>query len=1019
MSSIDRIKTFVYSYARGQQRFEIAALALFTLGMILLCITVSLLLFKSPIYGLLGFIPLLFYRKRPLLDRAQQLEQHLGLHGELVNSIQLSGIPPDSKERYSRELIDAYIACAAEVCAARDPYHAITTQPLHRAARILSICLILCLLYPAIAPARFWYAVFQRIEYHVMPTADSYTRGEHTLLGVRFFGVHLPSTVTLTFNEQDSCTRMIIQVKDTMASLSRSVESSFSYRFSFFKQTTPEYTVNVIDPLSIRSLTFDLRYPPYTRLPDETKVSRQILAPQGTQVTLRGSASADLDAAYLYASDTTDIACSGRHFTGSFTVHSSEIMTLHLQGRSTLDEVITIYAIPDMPPLVDIFYPGHDVMVPQNMELAIGIQCSDDYGMNRMQFIHTFKETVSIPLPIRRSALEDTLTYTWDLTALHILPGDEITYYVEVMDNAGQNTRSALYKVYFPTMEEIYEEVSRTEENITEDLKAAHSQHAKEIESLTRLHETLMKERELSWTDQEKLKELLTREEQLFEKIDEWQKELMRTIEQLEQGIVLDQQSIERLQEISRILEEIAPDELKRTLAQYQKMAEDPRRLQTMVEQLQQHKKELAKALERTLELLHRFQQELALQELAEMAEDLARQAGELDSLDQEGQSGNMEARTDEYSADMERFAQMLDDLAQSKGLEQELTKALTQYAQQTRSMLSEVPAKPGTHQQDLEQMSAELEQWYEQLTRGRAAHLREKLLGMLNELIEISKAEERLTEHGGPIDIEQQHQILKATQVAAESLYAQQSRSMYITSRMAKNMAKALVNMEQAIQADPKLHRQHADESMRLINLVALEMFDNLEQAAQGDGSSTGLDKFLQQLANISQGQMMLNQSLFNLFPVPQTGLSPQQQAQLSKLAAKQQALREALEGLQQKYGGTEYQSLMDRIAQDMQEAEDALYRHKLDRELIERQQKILTRLLDAQKSIRTEDYGKKRTSTPGTDVVMPDRPGPLSDELGRDELRLMLQRALRNPLPEDYELYIREYFKRLIEER
>ncbi|MBN2620883.1 hypothetical protein JXB22_07305 [candidate division WOR-3 bacterium] len=1019
MSSIDRIKNFVYCYARRQQRIEIAAVALFTLGMVLLCVSVSLVLLKSPVYGLLGVIPLLFYRRQPLIDRARHLEQHLGLRGEVVNSIQLSGIRSDSKERYSQELINAYIDRADEVCATRDPSQAVHTRSLHRALRILSICLILGLLYPVLAPARFWYALFQRIEYRVMPAAGPYMRGEKTSLGIQFFGVYVPSTVTVTFHDQDSTTRTTIRVKDDTASLSRSAGSPFSYRFSFFRQTTPEYTVNVIDPLSIRSLVFELHYPPYTGLVDEAKTGRHILAPQGTNVTLRGIASDDLSAAFLYASDTQDLDRSGRQFTGSFPVRTNETMTLHLCSQSILDETIMIYAIPDMPPLVDVFYPGHDVMIPQSMELMIGIQCSDDYGLNHMRFIYAFQETISIPLPVRRDALEDTLTYAWDLTTLHILPGDEITYYVEVVDNAGKGSRSALYRVYFPTMEEIYKEVGRTEENITEDIKAAHSQHAQEIESLNRLHETLKKERQLSWPDQQQLKELLAHEEQLLEKIDEWQEELTRTIEQLEQGIVLDQQAIERLQEISRILEEIAPDELKQALTQYEKMAEDPQRMQAMVEQLQEHKEELAKALERTLELLNRYQQELALQELAEMAEELAQRAGELDSLTREGLNQDMEARTDELKKDMERFAQMLDELAQSRGLEQELSEALKQYAQQTRSMLSEMSAPPGAHQQSLQQMSASLQQWYEKLTAGRAAQIREKLLGMLDELIEISKAEERLSERGGPIDIEQQHQILNATRVAAESLYAQRSTSMYITSRMAKNMARALVNMEQAIHAEPALHQQYAGESMRLINLVALEILENLEQATQGDGSSTGLDQFLQQLANISQGQMMLNQSLFNLFPIPHTGLSPQQQTQLSKLAEKQQALREALEGLQQKYGGTEYQPLMDQIAQDMQEAEDALFQHKLDRELIERQQKILTRLLDAQKSIRTEDYGKKRTSTPGADVTIPDRPRPLSGDLGKDELRLMLQRALRNPLPEEYEIYIREYFKRLIEER
>jgi hypothetical protein len=234
----------------------------------------------------------------------------------------------------------------------------------------------------------------------------------------------------------------------------------------------------------------------------------------------------------------------------------------------------------------------------------------------------------------------------------------------------------------------------------------------------------------------------------------------------------------------------------------------------------------------------------------------------------------------------------------------------------------------------------------------------------------------------------------------------------------MAKNMAKALVNMEQTVRAEPRLHDQYLSESMRLINLEALEMLENMENVTPGEGSATGLDKFLQQMANISQGQTMLNQSMFNLFPIPQTGLTPQQQAQISELAAKQQALRRALEGLQQEYGGTVYQQSMDRIVEDMKETEEALYQYRLDRELIERQQKILTRLLDAQKSIRAEDYGKQRKSTPGSDPVTKEPPPPLAGDLGKDELRLMLQRALRNPLPEDYELYIREYFKHLIEE-
>lgn len=1019
MSQINNIISFVQRYARQQQRINTLALLVFTLSTILICTMVSLLLLKSPLYGVLGLVPLLFLRRTSLIEHARALEQQHGLNGELVNSIQLASLIPDSREHYSQDLIQAYIDRAVRICDARIPGFTIDRLSLHKALRILSIVLIFSLLYPAIAPARFWFALHRRIEYQVQPIAHTCIRGENVQISLQLFGVYLPQNVQFVQSTFDDHTSTRIPVTENYAHMSVTADQDFSYAFRFYNHTTPHQTVTVIDPLSIQTLAFDLQYPEYTKLPDETKTGRQIIAPQGTHVTVRGTVSDSISAAYIIGKDTVTLESSGNRFSGIFTIQSSETAILHVQGHMALDEEIVIYAIPDISPHIAIFYPGYNVMIPQTMELTVGIQCSDDYGLHRVRFVHAFKETISTNLAVQRNALEDTLLFTWDLSTLHILPGDEVVYYAEVTDNAGHTNRSRAYTVYFPTMEEIYENITETEEYLTEDLKEAQTEHNEDIKALARIQETLMKERTLSWADQEKLKDVLAKEEELLEKINDWQSELEKTIEQLEQGMVLDQQSIERLQEISRIMQEIAPDELKQALEQFQRVAEqDPQKLQEQIDRLKQHKEELAKALERTLEILRRFQQELALQELAKMAEDLAQQAQTIDSLSQSMRLTEQEPTVEDFTSDLETFADKLEELAQSEGLEQELAEALKELSKQIRSMMPQIPFNADQHAQSLKNMSAELQQWYERITQGRTALLRKKLIEILNQLIEISKSQEEFAVSGQPMNIEQQHQILTATRAIAESLYAQESKSMYITKHLTKNMAKTLATMERSIHAEPQLQGQFANESMRLVNLVALELLNNLEQMSQGQGSSTGLDKFLEQLANISQGQMMLNQSMFNLFPLPQPGLSPEQQAQLSELAAKQQALREALQGLQQEYSGIEYGSMLDKIAEDMQETEQALYQHKIDRQLIERQQKLLTRLLDAQKSIRSSDYGKKRKSTPGSDVVKREYPGPLPSDLGKDELQLLLQRALREPLPEEYELYIRAYFKRLVEE-
>jgi hypothetical protein len=163
----------------------------------------------------------------------------------------------------------------------------------------------------------------------------------------------------------------------------------------------------------------------------------------------------------------------------------------------------------------------------------------------------------------------------------------------------------------------------------------------------------------------------------------------------------------------------------------------------------------------------------------------------------------------------------------------------------------------------------------------------------------------------------------------------------------------------------------------------------------------------------------MSLNQSLSGILPLPVGGLSPAQKAQLQRLAGKQRALREALESLRADNGGRQYQDLLNAMIQEMQDIEQSLYQYKVDRTLIERQHMILSRLLDTQRSMRREDFDERRKSKPGGDIMVEERPQPLPGNLGKDELRELLRNALQESYPPEYEAYIRDYFRRLLEEQ
>ncbi|KPK70924.1 hypothetical protein AMJ87_08155 [candidate division WOR_3 bacterium SM23_60] len=1009
MNSIGTITKKLERFASKQYTIELTALAVFTLATVLIATVTALLVLRSPLYGLVGLIPVLLFRPVSLIERARTLEEKLSLRGELINSIQLAHIPEKNKENYSRELIESYIDKAAAHLKTIDFSKYVNYKPLHNALFIILVSIGLSLLYPALWPTRFWYALHHTIYHTVEPHPEYHLAGTDVRVALYLDGVYIPHTVELLITQESTRTKERVAVHEGTAATTLRVNTAVSYAFHFLDETTDEYRLTPLEPLHIEALSFNLHYPAHTRLADETKTGRQLIAPSGTEVTMYGRATQVLVASQFILKDTIDLVCEGKHFSGDFSIRESGTATLYLASQSEHRENIVIYAIPDLSPLVDIFYPGYNINVPNDMRIGIGIRCSDDYGLARGTFHYTFESETTRTLDVHRGALEDTLSFTWDLSELGLLPGDELSYYARVTDNAGHTSQSRTYRIYFPTMEEIYEEVSEQQQHIAQDLKDIQSMHEEETEEMTRIREKIMKERTVQWADEEKLREIITSEQELLERVDEWRAELEETIEKLNEGVVLDQESLERLREITEIMQEIAPDDLRQALERLQTALEKkPRDIQNALENLKKHQEDLANMLERTLELLRRYQQEQRLGELAQEAQELSEQAETLDELSK-NQELDVTNDTESLREEIEALAQALEELANSEGLEENIQQVLEELAQATQNTAAS--SSISQMKLDLKQLAADLNRLYEELTRGRTAQLRKNLLEVMNQLIDISKAQERLVLSPDQENTEQQEQIMSATRVVAESLYAQQTKSLYVTPSMGRNLAQALINMKRG--QEPF----HAREAMKYLNVVCYEMLRNMEKVSQGK-SSTGMDNFFQQLSQITQGQMSLNQSMSGFTPLPLAVLTPGQKAQLQRLAGKQRALREALEGLRTETGAQPGE-ILDHVIEEMKKAEEALYQYKIDRELIERQRHVLSKLLDTQRSIRKEDYGRQRTSKPGGEVLVQQRPAPLASDLGRDQLRELLQKALRETYPEEYEYYIREYFERLLEEQ
>jgi hypothetical protein len=151
---------------------------------------------------------------------------------------------------------------------------------------------------------------------------------------------------------------------------------------------------------------------------------------------------------------------------------------------------------------------------------------------------------------------------------------------------------------------------------------------------------------------------------------------------------------------------------------------------------------------------------------------------------------------------------------------------------------------------------------------------------------------------------------------------------------------------------------------------------------------------------------------------------MTQQQAAEMARLAGEQGVVRKSMEQLAREAAasGDLKRMLGDlgSIAQEMREVQTDLAQGNVNPETLQKQERILSRLLDSQRSARERDYEKRRQSTPGQNVASPS-PGQidLSTQEGRNKLRRDLLKALEQGSSRDYEELIRKYFDALEQEQ
>ena len=799
------------------------------------------------------------------------------------------------------------------------------------------------------------------------------------------------------------------------------LETDLFVRLTSGGRNSDTLQVKVRLPAFLGTLSVMARYPRYLGLEDEPIPTRgdTVIVPEGTRLETLGEATASLaSAGWKSVGGSTALTVDGARFHGSFVPGGMRVWELALAtstGQALAGDTIRIpiLTVPDSAPRVEVPVPGVDTMAPLTLRVPLVIDAQDDHGLtrivvesrriSRLGFEDPARlETVALPDGVRDRAI---LPFQLDLNQRGLLPGDTVRFFVRASDNApvAHVTTSREFVLRLPTLSEVREAAREATSAVGRRLDSI-AQASRQLERQT---EDLSQERPRAAKDANgNVDESLSFENaKRAENVAQAEQELLKQAEQIKEAVEALRQSAEaaglndpawqeRLREIQEQLDRAITPELRQRLAELQQALKDldPERSREALERLAEAQKELREALERSKELFRRAAIEGDMANLTAEAKDLAAQqkqwAQQVPALDSARASREEEAlagRADSLGSALEHLAQ---EMAAENATRQEALQQSAERAQQAAQQMQQAGKsasqgkKPQAKQQGeqaAEQLKplgdelAEQRQQMQQEWRNEVVEALDRALGDVSRLaerqLEVADALRRgdtspqVRSEQGAIEEGVERLLEQVKEVAGKNAMVSQQSSIALSAGR-DDMRRAREALSNAAPNSREATRR-SEEAVDALNAAAHTLLRS-RGAVEGAGSGSGLQEAMEQMAQMAQQQGQLGQQSGGMLPQMGKG-GGQMQEQLRALGAQQRALAERLERMR---AGGQMPGAAD-LAQEAKELARTLEAGRLDRQTVERQEKLFRRMLDAGRTLQGEqkDEKQERQSTAAKD--------------------------------------------------
>lgn len=674
-------------------------------------------------------------------------------------------------------------------------------------------------------------------------------------------------------------------------------------------------------------------------------------------------------------------------------------------------------------------------------------------------------------IPFNANQTNQSFVYNLNLDSLHLKPGEQLEYYVTVWDNDGVNgrksasSRVAVFGV--PSEKNMKEELDKSAKDTEKAFEKALKETKEFREELKKTNEKIQAKKNLDWQDKKDVEKLIQKQKQLENQVDNLKENFEKQQQQSERFEKQDERLKEKLKQLDELMKDLLDEETKKLMEELEKLLQEnsnPEKLKEKLDQLQKKEENLENEIDRTLELFKQMQFEQKLEQAKDKLEELAQKQEEL-AKDTEQKKESTEELAKEQEEINKEFEEVKEDLKELEEVNESLKnkndtgdlseqqKDVEQDLKDSKESLDSGKNKKASDSQKdaakkMQEMAQKMGDMQQSMGAEQAQENMDDLRDILENLVKLSFEQEALmlefrkVRQTDPRFVELSQKQLKLNddaKIIEDSLLSLASRVVEIQSFVTREVSAMKNYMEESTEIIKQRNagqaagkQQYAMTSMNnlalMLNDVLKQMQEQMAKQMQGDqmcnkpGKGKPGKSGTPKLGDMQKG---LNDMIKELQGGQKSGR--QLSEQLAKMAAQQEAIRRAMKEMEGQGKGTkpgdktgeegeaaakELSDKLKKLEQLMEKTEEELVNKQLSQKTIQRQQDILTRLLEAEKAMKEKDFENKRESKTATQFNRTTTP-EIEKYLKEKQKEIELLKTIPPNLTPYYKQEINEYFQ------